>query len=463
MLNLSKTLQEDIRINQINLKAAIQNHQALVVKLREGNLTDPSDVKLKLAGIQKHILSLGGAQKILVARVKKELAAKSNAWSNHTTDKAERPNAELRVYPSANCIDPARKFNATYQKRAIKEAKTDGGGGDEDVDRKRNQDGSGGGAPPNKRLKTILQSSSRPTSPVLDANNYDQSTLPSSSDDSQESLTIDTSSEPSKVDFLSAVGLVNREQLMLAKSNGSARRRRRHAGHHSQYSSHGHWDLTVELMDAAAEVEEEEEDDGDGEQEPVKREPDSAASCSGGSSPSGAAPTAAPSPPPPAPSLSPDKIVCTVCRKKGILSVCDICGTAFHWFCLDKDNKQCPVCLVSQVSRERGSPVPFHHKEPGGADNKWPPLENARYYKRVSGHDTANHYNERLKVKKSLEARNESLKHELAGLKRKATELSAALVSQTENIKKLTAGEERTNEKVKKILDIINFFKAAPS
>ncbi|XP_039278587.1 uncharacterized protein LOC111044583 isoform X2 [Nilaparvata lugens] len=438
MMNLSKTLQEDIKINQFNLKAAILNHQNLVVKLRGGNLADPSDVKLKLAGIQKHILSLGEAQKLLLARVKKELA-NSNSWTNHGTEKAERPNAELRVYPpSANCQDPARKFNNTYQKRTVKEAKVERDGCSEDTDRKRIQDGGsedtdrkriqdgGSDAPPTKRVKQILHTS-RPSTPVLDTHNYDQGSAPTSSEDSQESLVIDTSTETSKDDFLSAVGLINREQLMLAKNRRASRRRRRHAGHHSQYTSHSHWDLTVRrhrpresadkevagpvvgaaaLIASAASIpltafhqkpdaDMDVDDDCPSVTSPVeecpsvtslKREAESVSS--GCSSPvtvdEGGVPPSEPTPPP----LSPDKVVCTVCRKKGILSICDICSTAFHWFCLDKNNKRCPVCLVSQL----GTPFPSRGSQKGpslhaGGDKEVRHLQ--RYYKRVPSSESS--------------------------------------------------------------------------
>ncbi|XP_075212541.1 uncharacterized protein LOC142319306 [Lycorma delicatula] len=495
-MDLSKPLQEDIRKNQLNLKVAIKNHQALVLKLR-GNFDDPTEIKHQLADIQKHIISLGEAQKVLVARVKKEIAAKSwnnnNNNNNNSNNNINNNGIEDDTFSSSQLsfnAHPALSLQSSTAKGKIKtgvsliseheqrgKRKREDNDYDEEDDNDEDDDDDedeeiASLSPSSKRIKPML-SVRRPSTPTSAHDYQPNDQLASSSDDSQESVACQ---EPPtdgvhKEQFMLLLNLITKDALTQLQSKNRERRRRRLAGRHSLYTSH--WDLTVQRRsrtrlerDVERQQEYEREDSPIGSPPiiEVKKDNDSSSDST------------SPSPPPLSKSRDDSgsyKNVCIICRKQGILSICDNCSATYHWSCLDKV-KICPQCQVGQIGPEShnnsrsGSPSPNPSVDNVSkvlGDTSKPPTHVssmevfARYFNRNTNASEENTFAERLKVKKMLEARKHNLKMDLATLEEKAAQLSASLVNQTANIKELSAGEEKIRERIKRVVDFISSMK----
>lgn len=113
-MEISQAYQADIRHIQNQLKIAIQNHQIIVKKLE----ADPTNmhIKLQLKDIQKHIMSLSETQKRIVERLRKEIQA------NNNTTISIKPLAEKSINNNNNNIV---KTNGLVKPQEIKAKKTD--------------------------------------------------------------------------------------------------------------------------------------------------------------------------------------------------------------------------------------------------------------------------------------------------------------------------------------------------
>ena len=92
-------LRNDIRSVQSQLKSAIQNHQMIVFKLKDR----PVSIKLRvqMSHVQRHIVSLGERQKILLQQLRKELEA-----SGGGTTQSLKPIQNLRPNPLNPLVQP---------------------------------------------------------------------------------------------------------------------------------------------------------------------------------------------------------------------------------------------------------------------------------------------------------------------------------------------------------------------
>uniref|UniRef100_A0A1B6DE55 PHD-type domain-containing protein n=1 Tax=Clastoptera arizonana TaxID=38151 RepID=A0A1B6DE55_9HEMI len=101
MMELSKPLQDEIFLIQEELKSAIQNHQILI--LRQKSNPENADIKPQLEQVQKHIRNLGESQKVLVAKVRSELAAKSLGINNvHHSKANEKSKRKINLNERSN-------------------------------------------------------------------------------------------------------------------------------------------------------------------------------------------------------------------------------------------------------------------------------------------------------------------------------------------------------------------------
>lgn len=479
-MELSKPLQEDIKKNQLNLKVAIKNHQALVLKLR-GSYDDPNEIKQQLTDIQKHIISLGEAQKVLVARVKKEIAAKSWNNNNNSIEEESHLSSERHIPSLLTPSTTTAKLKSYTKPLGPSESEQKGKRKSDELDFEDEEDNDDEDEDedipsllPAKRHKPML-SVRRPSTPASAHDFHQNDALGSSSDDSQESAAFHESppaSEVNKEQFMSLLNLITKDTLTQLQSKHGERRRRRLAGHHSLYTSH--WDLTVQRRsrtrldrdtERQQDVEREESPIGSPPIVEIKKRNDSSSDSTSQS-------------PPPLNKSSHDdstyRNICVICRKQGILSICDSCSATYHWSCLDKI-KNCPQCQVGQIGPDSQNNSRSGSPNPGddalskvlGDTSKPPTLVSSkevieRYNRNVRSADESN-FAERLKVKKKLEARKAALKMDLTTLEEKAAKLSESIVNQNANMKELSAGEEKIRERIKKVVDFISSMKRAES
>lgn len=314
-MEVSKSLQADIRNIQNELKTAIQSHQVVVLKLRDDPLN--SQMKNQLLGMQKHILLLGESQKRLVQQLRKELEA------NSTNSTLNAKSMALSLGISSSSKSRERLPCAPV------------------------------------RPSSVSSTSSSTTSEDSEDSQRERDEVVAKCCSGMEG-------DPSlamKLQFMSAVGLVTREVLSELQ-NRRVERKRRSTANHTQFVYGSFWEISKRKKNSyltsgvppptrqltrslRAEPHREEKP-------PLPSVQESTA----GPQQRTALPqtTAAGSlslriPGLPA-SLTIERIqraVCVMCRKPGNLNVCSGCSAQYHMGCA-ADGDQCPQCSVKQIS-----------------------------------------------------------------------------------------------------------------
>ncbi|GFG31104.1 hypothetical protein Cfor_04603 [Coptotermes formosanus] len=250
-------------------------------------------------------------------------------------------------------------------------------------------------------------------------------------------------SQATKLQFMSAVGLVTREVLSELQ-NRRVERKRRSTANHTQFVYGSFWDVskrkkssylssgvpppTRQLTRSSLRTEPRHEekpalssaqDNGAGAQHRKASPQTTTASTSGSLS--------LHIPGLPA-SLTIERVqtsLCVVCRKPGSLNVCSGCSAEYHMNCT-ASGEQCPQCSVKQ----NGSTSSLREREA---------------------------------EKQRLLSLKSELNFEKDALEQRAADLSAALVAQAANQKELLQAEELTRKSIQQINDFVTIFKSAQS
>ncbi|XP_069674615.1 PHD finger protein 21A-like isoform X2 [Periplaneta americana] len=402
-MEVSKPLQADIRHIQNQLKIAIQNHQIVVLKMRD----DPTNVQMKkqLLSVQKHILLLGENQKRLVQRLRKELEA--NATNSTLNVKS--------VALSLGINNISNNNNNTSNNNIVRERCTP------------------------VRPSSVSSTSSSTTSEDSEDSQRDRDDVVA------KCCNGGGGKDPSlatKLQFMNAVGLVTREVLSELQ-NRRVERKRRSTANHTQFVYGSSWDfskrkkssyltssappstrqLTRSLRTEPTEEVKPPLSSGENGTDSVASQQKTVLS----QQTSGSLALRIPGLPA---SLTIERIqatVCIVCRKPGSLSTCSSCSTEYHTACAAECGR-CPKCSLKQ--------------EKDSVDIK---------------------VAEREAEKQRLVSHNGQLNAEKDALEKRAAELSAALVAQTTNRKELLHQEEMTRKSIQRIHDFVTIIKSAPS
>ncbi|XP_021931653.1 PHD finger protein 21B-like isoform X2 [Zootermopsis nevadensis] len=364
----------------------------VVLKLRD----DPSNTQMKkqLLGMQKHILLLGESQKRLVQQLRKELEANST-------------NSTLNVKSVALSLGICSNAKSLEKNSCLP-----------------------------VRSSSVSSSSSTASEDLDDSQRVCDEVVPKCCDS--------TGGDPSlatKLQFMSAVGLVTREVLSELQ-NRRVERKRRSTANHTQFVYGSLWDvskrkknnyLTAGVPPLTRQLTRSLRAESHREEKPPSS---SAQESSGGAHHKTASPQTAVSsasgslslriPGLPA-SLTIERIqtdVCVICRKPGVLQVCSICSAEHHISCAV--DGQCPQCSMKRDS-------------------------------------SVSNIEEREAQKQRLLRQNTELKLEKDVLEKRAAELSAAITAQTSNRKEMLQSEESTRKSIQRLQDFVTIIKSAHS
>ncbi|XP_063225723.1 PHD finger protein 21A-like isoform X2 [Bacillus rossius redtenbacheri] len=335
-MEVSKTLQENIRNVQNQLKLAIQNHQVILLK----HQSNPSsgNVKVQLWEIQKHIISLGEAQKRLVQQLRKELEANSTNCTL-TPAPVHSPQGPSPSPPQGPSPPPPQEPPANHRQPAP-----------DSVPRRS----------PSRCALPKERECPAPAGVGCPAASAAVAPAPTASPRRDDLVGVGSTS--CKLDFMASLGLVTQEVLAEMR-NRRVERKRRSTANHVQFVYGNSWDI-------------------------CKRKKGNYLLTSSGSKVSVELPRGASPPEEKVPTLAPvlrnaslpesltiqritsSEPLCVVCRKTENVQVCAKCSSSYHNTCVSDSN--CPRCCkyVSGSPNGTASPTISDEAEARAADEE---------------------------------------------------------------------------------------------
>nr|CAI5862310.1 unnamed protein product [Callosobruchus analis] len=458
-LEITKQLKCSIESNQTRLKSAIQNHQKCLLKLK----TDPYNVDFqKEVNIaEDDIIFIGLEQKSLLERLRDEYKAFQKLQKNQIV----KNGLEERRFNLTNALNRARKQNILARSASTGSFSDDSqGGGDQNC----------------SPHSSSSSPEHRPSQRVDSASRRSEATVPR---------------DLAQSEFLSYFCLATHDLYREMQNRRAERKRRSTANPHFLYGNKG-WDFLtgnkrkrnnylvspVSPPNTRQSVRKKQERTSPPLNATIAGTHGSSALVfSGGTAPSSNGASAAakqeanvgtaaasttamnksvlssfPSIPnlpsgliiervSPSESPSPDTKICNVCKLTGAITICETCSNGFHISChnrpLSQTPKQCPKCMVKEV-RTIGS-----LNVPSGMT--------------VSYINTPE-YTEKLKEKKQLEEKRQTLTAELTQLQNRHSQLTISLKDQKNQQDELLMTQQSTEDKIKQILNFINKMKESP-